>query len=112
MQTIRRWPDALVNDIAFVNTRTPVKEFSPDAALSGALAAAKRLGKPGSTAALRGLHRLDLEGPAAEGDTLYRVKLLANVIRTIEGDDVADFIFKRERRRRRIRSGRLCLNIC
>ncbi len=88
--------DALVSEIAFVNTRTPVKEFSPDA-LYPSLAALKHLGKPAVNAALRGLHRLDLDTAGADADSpIYKVKLLANVIRSIEGDDVADFIFRRE----------------
>jgi hypothetical protein len=88
--------DALVSEITFVNTRTPVKEFSPDA-LYPCLGALKHLGEPAVAAALRGLHQLDLDTPGADADSpIYKVKLLANVIRSVEGDDVADFIFRRE----------------
>jgi hypothetical protein len=88
--------DALVNEIAFVYTRTSVKEFSLDA-LHPSMGALKRLGKAATGAALRGLYRMDLDSASTDLESpAYKVKLLANVIRAVEGDDVADFIFRRE----------------
>ena len=88
--------DVLVAQIAFLNTRSPVREFSPDA-LHPCFGALKRLGKPATAAALKGLKQLDLTA-AGEGteSAAYKADLLGKVVRAVEGPDVAEFIFRRE----------------
>ena len=72
------------------------KEFSQDA-LHPAFAALKRLGRAGTTAALKGLKKLDLAGDGEGIDApVYKARLLGMVVRGIEGDEYADYLFKRE----------------
>ena len=88
--------DVLVAQITFLNTRSPVREFSPDA-LHPCFGALKRLGKPATAASLKGLKQLDLSA-AGEGteSAAYKADLLGKVVRAVEGADVAEFIFHRE----------------
>ena len=61
-------------------------------------AALKKLGKPGSNAALKGLRALDLSSESEGLDSpSYRAGLLALVIRAVEGDGVGQYILRRER---------------
>jgi hypothetical protein len=88
--------DLLVSEISFLNQRSPAKEFSADA-FHPAYWALKRLGKSGTVAALKGLKKLDLDA-AGEGidAPVYKVRLLGMAIRAIEGDEMADYLLKRE----------------
>ncbi|HEY4330436.1 MAG TPA: hypothetical protein VGN88_11925, partial [Phycisphaerae bacterium] len=88
--------DALVNEISFVTSRTAVREFSRDA-WHPCYAALKHLGSSATAACLRGLHKLDLDSLADGTDApAYKADLMARVIRSVEGDDIAEFIFHRE----------------
>jgi hypothetical protein len=88
--------DLLVREISFFNPRSQDKEFSQEA-LHPCFAALKRMGKPATTAAMKGLADLDLGAPGAGIDSaMYKAKLLGTVIRSVEGDDAAEFLFKRE----------------
>jgi hypothetical protein len=88
--------DLLISEINFLNTRNAEKEFSKDA-MHPCYAALKRMGKTGSTSALKALGKLNLSAPG-EGieSPAYKAKLLADVVRGVEGADTAEFIFKRE----------------
>ena len=88
----------LLTQITFMNTRTKAKEFSVEA-FHPAVASLKRLGKPASLAALKALQELPLDAKPTEEATQgwqYRASLLATVVRGIEGEDVAEFLFKRD----------------
>ena len=88
--------DLLVAEISFFNPRSPDKDFSPDA-LHPCFAALKHMGKAATAAALKGLARLDLEAPGEGIDSaMYKAKLLGMVVRGVEGDEVAEMLFKRE----------------
>jgi hypothetical protein len=88
--------DLLVANISFVATGASVREFSGDAFLP-CFAALKRMGAVGTAAALKGLRGLDLDGQGTGTDSpQYKAVLLSRVVRGVEGDDVAEFIFKRE----------------
>jgi hypothetical protein len=89
--------EILVAQVAFLNTRGTAREFTPDA-LHPAFAALKKLGKPASSAALRGLAGMtNLDGPDEGLDSpWYRAGLLMQVIRAVEGEDVADFLVRRD----------------
>jgi hypothetical protein len=89
--------DLLVGQIGFFNARSSAREYSPEA-LHPAFAALKRIGKPASAAALRGIAGLtNLEAPA-EGieSPWYKAGLMMQVIRAVEGNEVADFLVMRE----------------
>ena len=88
--------DLLVANITFVATGTSVREISPEAFLP-CFGALKRMGSTGTNAALKGLRSLALDAPGAGTDApTYKADLLGRVIRAVEGDDVAEFIFHRE----------------
>jgi hypothetical protein len=88
--------DMLALQISFLNTRSTAREFSPDA-LHPCFAALKHLGKAGSTAALKALRQLNLEGTAEGIDSpSYKAGLLAAVIRAVEGEDIANFLLQKE----------------
>jgi hypothetical protein len=87
--------DLLVAEISFFNPRGSDKDFSPDA-LHPCYAALKHMGKAATAAALKGLGKLDLGGPGEGIDSaMYKAKLLGMVVRGVEGDDVAEMLFKR-----------------
>jgi hypothetical protein len=88
--------DALASQITFLNTHSHAREFSMDD-LHPAFAALKRLGKPATTAALAALEKIDLAAPGEGIDSPgYRAKLLAMVIRSVEGNEAGDFILRRQ----------------
>lgn len=89
--------EVLVGQIGFFNARSNAREYSPEA-LHPAFAALKRIGKPASAAALRGIAGLtNLDAPA-EGieSPWYKAGLMMQVIRAVEGNEVADFLVMRE----------------
>ena len=88
--------DLFVSQITFLNTGSTSREFSQDTTLP-CFAALKRMGKPATLAALRGLRQLNMDEPGDAIDTpKYRGDLLGAVVRAVEGDDVGNFIFHRE----------------
>jgi len=89
--------DILVSEISFFNPRGAAKDFSPDT-FHPAFVALKNLGKPATAAVLKGLRKLNLDDPGDKStdSPVYKIRLLGLVVRAIEGDDVAEFIFKRE----------------
>ena len=88
--------DLLVTQITFLNVRSSAREFSPEV-LHPCFAALKKLGKPASLAALKGLRDLDVDVPGEGIDSpWYRAGLLAQVIRAVEGEEVAQFMLKTE----------------
>jgi len=87
--------DVLVDQISFLYTRSGAKEFSPDA-LHPCVAALKQLGKPAVDAAIRGLEKLDLDGGDGIDSGRYKAELLSMVVESVEGKDVAVFLFKKE----------------
>jgi hypothetical protein len=88
--------DLLVAQVTFVNARSSAREFSPEV-LHPCFAALKKLGKPASVAALKALKAMDVESPGEGIDSpWYRAGLLAQVIRSVEGEEVATFELKAE----------------
>jgi hypothetical protein len=94
--------DALASQISFLDARRKkgAGDLSPES-LHPAYAALLKLGRPATDASLKALRALNpAEQPASADDYMsspdYRARLLANVIRAVEGDDVADFILARE----------------
>jgi hypothetical protein len=88
--------DVLAAQIVFFNPAAPGKEFSTDT-YHPALGALKRLGKPATAAALRALKQIDLDAPGEKLEApKYRAGILAMAVRAIEGDEVAEFLFRRE----------------
>jgi hypothetical protein len=88
--------DALASQITFLNTHSHAREFSMDD-LHPAFAALKRLGKPATAAALAALEKIDLAAPGEGIDSPgYRAKLLAMVIRSVEGNEAGDFILRQQ----------------
>jgi hypothetical protein len=85
-----------VANISFVPAGNSVRSFSEDAFLP-CFAALKRMGPAGTAAALKGLRNLDfdVQGVGTE-EPKYKAEMLGRVVRAIEGDDVAEFIFRRE----------------
>jgi hypothetical protein len=86
--------DLLVREITFFNTRAVKGDLTEGHPCFVAL---KQMGKSATTAALKGLAKMDVNAP---GEGLerpqYRAQLLGKVVRSIEGDDAAEYIFKRE----------------
>ncbi len=87
--------DLLVDQVSFLYTRSADKQFSPDA-LHPAVGALKQLGKPAVDAAVRGLKKLDLNTGEGIESGRYKADLLGMVVVSVEGKDVADFLFQRE----------------
>jgi hypothetical protein len=89
--------DALAEQIVFLNTRGSAREFSADA-LHPAFAALKKIGKPASAAARRALAAIStVDGPNEGIDSpWYKAGLLMQVIRTVEGAEVADFLIRHD----------------
>ncbi len=88
--------DLLVRQVTFLNVRSSGREFSPEM-LHPCFAALKKLGKPASAAAMKGLKEVDVDGTGEGIDSpWYRAGLLAQVVRAVEGEDVATFMLKSE----------------
>lgn len=87
--------DLLVDNVSFLYTRSQEKEFSPDA-LHPCVGALKQLGKPAADAAIRGLEKLDLDKGDGIDSGRYKADLLAMVVVSVEGHDVAQLLFKKE----------------
>lgn len=94
--------DTLAAQISFLDYRRKkgAGDLSPES-LHPAYAALIKLGRPATDAALKALRSLNpADQPASPDDYMsspdYRARLLANVIRAVEGDDIADFILVRE----------------
>jgi hypothetical protein len=87
--------DLLVSQIAFFNTRSSAREFSADA-LHPVVAALKRLGKPATAAAIKGLKQLDLNAGDGIDSDRYKADLLTMVLGAVETKDVAAFILRHE----------------
>jgi hypothetical protein len=89
--------DVLVAQVSFLNSRGASREVTPDA-LHPAYAALKKLGKPASSAALRGLAAMTNVDDQGEGleSPWYKAGLLMGVIRAVEGEDVAEFLLRRD----------------
>ena len=93
--------DLLASQISFLDSRKKqgADDFAPET-LHPAYAALLKLGRPSTEAALKALRALNPadagtpDNPMRSAD--YRGHLLANVIRSVEGDDVATFILQRE----------------
>ncbi|HVS70625.1 MAG TPA: hypothetical protein VHQ47_05155 [Phycisphaerae bacterium] len=90
--------DTLARQITYLDARK-TKDLAPES-VHPAFAALIKIGKPGADAALKALRSMDLTPPADTSDVTqspeYRARLLALVIRDVEGDEVADFLLKRE----------------
>ena len=90
--------DTLVAQIAFMNPRVKTKDPSIDT-YHPCVAALKTLGKSASAAALQALRNIKFESVPNEDQIQswqYRANLLVVVIRGVEGDDMAELLFKRE----------------
>jgi hypothetical protein len=93
--------DVLIAQINFLNPRIKTKEFSSDV-FHPCVGALKKLGKPASLAALKALRDLKLDAldVAIDADgtqsAQYRAGLLALVVRGVEGNEVADFLLKKD----------------
>ncbi|HVX84350.1 MAG TPA: hypothetical protein VH253_05995, partial [Phycisphaerae bacterium] len=90
--------DTLASQITYLDARK-TKDLAPES-VHPAFAALIKLGKPGADAALKALRSMDLAPPTDTSDVTaspeYRARLLALVIRDVQGDEVADFLLKRE----------------
>jgi hypothetical protein len=90
--------DTLAAQISYFDARK-TKDLAPES-VHPAYAALLKLGKAGTDAAIKALRSLDLSAPSDTSDVTqspdYRARLLALVIRNNEGDDVADYLLKRE----------------
>lgn len=87
--------DLLIQEIAFYNARARPQQFSMEA-FHPAVAALRQIGKPASVAAVKAISTLPIEPAVAGEDPLhttgYRLRLLAMVIRGIEGPEVGEFM--------------------
>jgi hypothetical protein len=86
--------DTLITQVSFMD--------DADSALTGdamklhpAVGTLIKLGKPATAAALKAIHDLR-PNPNPLNAPTYRIMLLTTVLRRVEGDDVAEFLLKRE----------------